>query len=82
MSSIKTKTWKIIELLKWGEAYLKKRGIENSRKETEWFLAHTLNCKRIDLYTEFDKIINKENLAVFKSCILPSNSLFFAAITD
>ena len=70
MSSKENKTWKIIDLLKWGEEFLKKRGIKNSRKETEWLLAHTLKCNRIDLYLEFDKIITKNPLKTFKSYIL------------
>ena len=70
MSSKENKTWKIIDLLKWGEKFLKKRGIKNSRKETEWLLAHTLKCNRIDLYLEFDKIITKNPLKTFKSYIL------------
>ncbi len=70
MSSKENKTWKIIDLLKWGEKFLKKKGIKNSRKETEWLLAHTLKCNRIDLYLEFDKIISQNLLKIFKSYIL------------
>ena len=70
MSSKENKQWKIIDLLKWGEKYLKTKGFKNSRKETEWLLAHTLKCNRIDLYLEFDKIITNIPLQTFKSCIL------------
>ena len=69
-STSKNQTWKIIDLIKWGEEFLASKGIENSRKETEWFLAHILDCDRINLYVRFDEIVDKDNLQKFKSCIL------------
>ncbi len=63
-------TWKIIELIKWGEEFLSSKGIKNSRKETEWFLAHILQCDRINLYVRFDEVMKSKNLRIFKSCIL------------
>ena len=60
------KKCKIIELLRWGEDYLIKKGKENSRKEAEWFLSHILKCKRIDLYLRFDEFVDKKDLQIFK----------------
>ena len=61
-----TKIWKTIELINWSTKYLKSKNITNAKLETEWFLCEILNCKRIDLYLNFDMPIEKKELALFK----------------
>ena len=63
------KTWRIIDLINWGEEYLKEKSIENPRIEIELFLQHLIDCKRIDLYLQFEKIVRSESLATLKSWI-------------
>ena len=63
------KVWRIIDLINWGEKYLKEKSIENSRIEIELFLQHLLKCKRIDLYLQFETIVKPENLATLKKWI-------------
>ena len=63
------KVWRIIDLINWGEKYLKEKSIENSRVEIELFLQHLLNCKRIDLYLQFETIVEPESLAVLRKWI-------------
>ena len=63
------KVWRIIDLINWGEKYLKDKSIENPKIEIELFLQHLLKCKRIDLYLEFETIVKPENLAILRKWI-------------
>ena len=63
------KVWRIIDLINWGEKYLKEKSIENARIEIELFLQHLLKCKRIDLYLQFETIVKPENLETLRKWI-------------
>ena len=63
------KTWRIIEIIKWGEEYFELKGFENPKQEIEWLLCDLLQLKRIDLYLKFEDIINKSKLKKLKSWI-------------
>ena len=63
------KTWRIIEIIKWGEEYFKLKGFDNPKQEIEWLLCDLLELKRIDLYLKFEDIINKSKLKKLKSWI-------------
>ena len=43
-------TWTLGRLLEWTTNYLRQKGSESPRLDTEVLLAHALGCKRIDLY--------------------------------
>ncbi|MDA8404469.1 MAG: peptide chain release factor N(5)-glutamine methyltransferase [Desulfobacteraceae bacterium] len=61
--------WTILKILQWTTAYFKSHPIDSPRLTAEILLAHTLNTKRIDLYTRFDQPLTKDELAVFKALI-------------
>lgn len=61
--------WTIQRLLLWTTEYFKKHDIEDARLDAEILLAHVLLQKRIYLYTEFERILTKEELAQFKEYI-------------
>ena len=63
------KVWRIIDLINWGEKYLKEKSIENSKIEIELFLQHLLKCERIDLYLQFETIVKPENLVILRKWI-------------
>ncbi len=63
------KVWRVIDLINWGEKYLKEKSIENPRIEIELFLQHLLKCKRIDLYLQFETIVKPESLAILRKWI-------------
>ncbi len=48
---------------------LKSAGIENPRLDAEILLAHTLNCRRLNLYTEDNKILSVEQIVRFNSLL-------------
>lgn len=64
------KKWNVNELLDWSIGYLSEKQFENPRLNVEWLLCHTLGCKRIDLYANYDRPLDKKELEEFKSILL------------
>lgn len=62
-------SWNPIRLTRWSGDYLEAKGIEGGRLEAEWLLAHVLGVDRLQLYLQFDRPIEKEELAEFKSLL-------------
>ena len=64
-----TKLWRIIDLINWGTDHFTTKGLDNARREMEWFLCEVLSCQRIDLYVRFEEILNAEELEDFRSMV-------------
>ena len=60
------KTWTILQIVSATAEYLQTKGIEDPRLNAELLLAHTLGCRRIDLYANFDKPMKEEERERFK----------------
>jgi release factor glutamine methyltransferase len=54
--------WTIQKLLNWIKQYLTEKGIESARLSAELLLSHVLQMQRIELYTQYNKIVSKEQL--------------------
>lgn len=63
------KTWRIIDLVKWGEEYLNQKGIESSRLKMEMIIGKVLDLKRIDLYLKFDQPLLKNELEELRALV-------------
>jgi len=63
------KTWRIIDIINWGEKYLNDRFFDNPRNEIEILLLHLIGGKKIDLYLDFEKIIKPEDLIILRGWI-------------
>ena len=61
--------WRIIDILNWGSSYLKEKGLESARLKIELLLCHVLKIKRINLYSNFDQPLTKDELAEFKALL-------------
>lgn len=61
--------WTIQRLLAWTTQYFQNHEIESPRLDAELLLAKVLHKQRIFLYTDFEEIVNPEELALFKSFI-------------
>jgi release factor glutamine methyltransferase len=55
-------TWTIQKLLNWVTGYFTEKEIDSPRLSAEILLGHVLSLKRIELYTQFDKLVDKEQL--------------------
>ncbi len=63
------KIWNIKEMLDWTTQYLSEKKFENPRTNVEWLLSHILGCKRLDLYVNFDRPLNKAEIEKFKALL-------------
>lgn len=61
--------WTIRRLISWTTEYFEKHGVEEARLDAELLLARVLEKPRIYLYTEYDQIMNPDELARFKAFI-------------
>jgi release factor glutamine methyltransferase len=61
--------WTIRRLLDWTENYLRGKGSESPRLETQILLAHALSCRRIDLYTRTEEEPGEKQRAAFRGLI-------------
>lgn len=64
-----TKVWTVRELMKVSIDLLQKKGFEETRLNVELLLAHALKCQRIQLYTNFDKPLTKEEIGQFRRLV-------------
>lgn len=55
-------TWTIQKLLNWITEYLTSKGIDSPRLSAELLLSGVFAMKRIELYTQYNKVIAKEQL--------------------
>ncbi len=56
----------VLESLKLATEYLEKHSIENARLNSELLLSDVLNCKRFELYTNFDKPLKESEIQKFR----------------
>ncbi len=54
--------WTIQKLLNWVTEYLTQKGVDAPRLSTELLLSHVLGLKRIELYTQYNKVVPQEQL--------------------
>jgi len=60
----------VLESLKLAKEYLEKYQIENPRLNAELLLSEVLNCKRLELYTNFEKPLKEEEIQKFREYLL------------
>ncbi len=68
-AAAREQAWTIGRLLEWTARYFVERGSEYPRLDTEVLLAHTLGCRRIDLYTRYDETANEEVRGRFRELV-------------
>ena len=72
MNSVKKencKPWRIIDVINWGVDYFENKSLANPRLEIEIFLQHILECKKIDLYINFENKVSAPDLNTLKGYI-------------
>jgi len=61
--------WTPLKILAWTKDYLTTKGIENARLEAEWMLCAATELDRVGLYLNFDRPLNDQELAIFRSMV-------------
>lgn len=62
--------WTVKIILEWGIDFFKKKDIQQARLSAELLLASVLGISRMSLYLDYNRILNKEELKVYKKYIL------------
>jgi release factor glutamine methyltransferase len=65
----KEKISKIIDIINWGDAYFKVKDIPESRLNIELLLCAVLQCKRMNLYLNFDKPLIQNELDTLREYV-------------
>ena len=65
----KSRTWTILELLRWTTQYFAERDIETPRLDAECLLASALGVDRMRLYLDFDKPASSDERAAFREWV-------------
>lgn len=63
------KTWKVLDVLDWTADYFKDKKIASARLDAELLIGFALNLPRIDLYLNFDRHLNKEELEKIRELV-------------
>ena len=68
--------WSIKRMIFWSADYLAGKGVEHSRLDAEWLLAEALNMDRLQLYLQYDRLLNPTEKSTFKSKSLKKTVFF------
>jgi release factor glutamine methyltransferase len=60
----------LLDLLKKSDAFLSKKGVGNSRLDAELIFANILRCKRLDLYLQFERLLDVATVVSIKNAII------------
>ena len=61
--------WSVGRLLQWTADYLKSHGADSPRLDAEVLLAHALDCRRIELYTSFERVPDEAVRTAFRALV-------------
>jgi release factor glutamine methyltransferase len=59
----------VLETIDGGTRYLEKRSIEDARRNMQMLVAHQLGCTRMDLYLQFDRMIEEADLSPLREIL-------------
>ena len=58
--------WTIVKILEWTKQYFADKGVETPRLDAEVLLCDVLKCQRINLYVNFDKPLEEDELKTYR----------------
>lgn len=56
------RVWTVLSMLEWATDYFEERNVPDPRLSIEWIVAEALDCKRLDLYLQFERPLSSEEL--------------------
>jgi release factor glutamine methyltransferase len=62
MNSRRDQLWTVLSMLEWGTDYFEKKGVDSPRMSIEWLLSHVLDCKRLDIYLQYERPLSEDEL--------------------
>ncbi len=64
-----TENWTVLRLINWMKDYFARSGLDEPRLAAEVLLGHVLDCRRLSLYTQFDRTPNSEHLSALRGLV-------------
>ena len=61
--------WRVMDLINWTTEYFKGRNIPTANLDAGLLLGYVLGKERLQLYLDFDKVIQKEHLAQYRELV-------------
>lgn len=58
--------WTVLRLMRWSGEYLESKGVERGRLDAEHLLAYALGVERLQLYLQYDRPLDREELDRFR----------------
>ena len=68
-ASVDHDTWTILSLIEWSANHFSSKLVDSPRLTAELLLSHVLGCRRIELYTNFDRVLSPDELARYKAVL-------------
>ncbi|MBJ7423045.1 MAG: peptide chain release factor N(5)-glutamine methyltransferase [Akkermansiaceae bacterium] len=59
----------VLETIDGGTRYFEKRGIDDARRNMQMLVAHQLGCTRMELYTQFDRALEENDLLPLREAL-------------
>ena len=63
------RVWTVLSMLEWATEYFKEKNVPDPRLSIEWIVAGALQCKRLDLYVQFDRPLSSDELDVIRPLV-------------
>jgi release factor glutamine methyltransferase len=61
--------WTVLRLINWTREYFERQGMDQPRLSAEVLLAHVLECPRLALYTQFERVPSEPKLAAYRELV-------------
>ena len=61
--------WTVGRLLSWTADFLGRQSVDDPRLASEVLLAHAAKCRRIDLYAQFDRVLDADSITRFRESV-------------
>lgn len=61
--------WTVLDLVNWGTEYFERKGVDSPRLTIELMLCDVLGVRRLQLYTDHERPLSKEELSVLRSYV-------------
>lgn len=63
------RVWTVLDIVKWGTEYFERKGMDSPRLTIELMLCHVLSVRRLQLYTDHERPLSKEELSTLRSFV-------------
>ena len=61
--------WTVRRILEWTSSFFTRKEVDAPRLSAELLLAHVLNCPRIKLYTDYERVLPEKDLSAYRALV-------------